>query len=240
MGNRPKGSRGDGPTITAPTGNERSAIFRAGIAWSEQEPWNTRECRKYFLLGMTDQSPFLVRGKTNIETFWPSETQAEAIYGTVAKLYARDLGVKDPNRDAAASKRVVLQSLQPLLNQGRLLEATDGKQLIAYLAGLHARHGTSDGFQFSGTGLAFAVGQTIARHGVDDVKVEASPGFPGGSTITLSGRNGARAELLTLLEWVEVGVQKEAGPQGGGRLRSTPVRPAGETSRSPDSLTGLP
>jgi hypothetical protein len=200
-----------GPTAAVPPGSQ-GVVFGHGLEWSELEPWNTPHLRRSFLLGMTEASHLLARDETGFETFWPSETRAESVYYSVAKLYARDLGLDPAGVAPVVWRAAVAKSLRASVNQGA---PKDLKGCIAYLAGLYARRGSPDGFQFSGVG--FGVAELLGRHGDEEFVLRAQPGYPGGTTITIVGKNGQRARFFTLMEWVEAGVQKESVPGARGR-----------------------
>jgi hypothetical protein len=190
-----------------------SVVFGNGIAWSETEPWNTMECRRNFLLGMTEHSSFLVPDETGFETFAPNEAAAAKIYRDVARVYAGDIGV-DPSLLATSNgwKKSVAESLQQL--KGSTGSGSVPKLGLAYLAGVYARRGTPTGFQFSGTNRGYEIaGMITTRGGPTGVAVQLfmQPGFPGGSTITiLDGGEVPSADFFTLMKWIAAGVQKPA------------------------------
>lgn len=185
-------------------------IFGNGIQWSANEPWNTLENRRNFLVGMYVGSPFLVPDDSGFETFWPTETRAANVYRTVAKLYAADIGVKPEKLATEEWRGSVAESLRPF--QGNT-GAGDLKQELAWLAGVYARHGTPTGFRFSGRDRGYEIGKMMSRLGMFEVQLVTVSGYPGGSTLTIVGNEeNPVAGFFTLMSWIEAGVQKPAVP----------------------------
>lgn len=188
--------------------------FGNGVVWGAEEPWNTVELRRAFLIGMTDRSPFLVRDETGFETFWQSEMEAAQVYWDVAQLYARSIGADPDEVSETEWKTAVIQSLEPFL------ESTPGrnlKEILAYLAGVYVRHGRQNGFRFTG-GRGYPIVGLLMRVGDSNVVFRYDPGFPGSSQVEVSGVFDSNEDELpdgfdTFMRWIRAGVLVDVVPQ---------------------------
>jgi hypothetical protein len=163
-------------------------------------PYDTPECRRAFLVGMSSGSGLIV-GDAGLEGFWPTETRAAELYISVAKLYARDIGVDPKKFETGEWKILVAQSLRTKKEES---------PSVAFLAGAYARWGTPTGFRLSGSGKAYEIAKGISDLNEFTVQLVHQTGYPGGTTITVSdGEETPCAEFFALMRQVEEEVKRE-------------------------------
>jgi hypothetical protein len=86
-----------------------------------------------------------IQGRGGLAGFRPTETEVAALYGSVVRLYARDLGFRPESLATDAGAARVAESLR----------ADGGDDSMAFLAGAFARYGTDTGFSIPGGRIPF-------------------------------------------------------------------------------------
>jgi hypothetical protein len=174
------------------------AMFAVCLALSGARAEGTAAARRDFLLGMAGTG--LVVGAGGLEGFWPTEQAAAILYESVAKRYARDIGVEASKLASGEWKSAVAASLRP----------SKEEDSMAYLAGAFARWGTSNGFSVAGSQKGYEVARRVSDLNRFDVQLVHQAGYPGRTVITVSdGGESQSAELFKILRGIAAEIGKE-------------------------------